>query len=275
MKNFLPKKSIFFNAILLFALTFLGYEAGFLNSVLAAGHPVKQTLKKKLNTALASKKNDKLAQQPVAQNPSPSPTPQITDTVTTADWWQDTVKSQLKSTKNNQYKACIFGDSISSGLGNTLGEDTYNFAIGGMSTVSLESQLKTLNSANVKCQEAIIAIGTNDAMYNINNEQFIDNLKANIDGVKALGATRVILIPAFYSTVAASRDPNMAGTIERVNEINDLIRQVVDSEKVAMASGGVQALYDGQALKENLTLDGVHLNDDGKKIYRQVLIQLL
>ena len=45
-----------------------------------------------------------------------------------------------------QYYGCIFGDSISAGVGNTLGHNTYNFAVGGLSSTSLVEQLKNLSS---------------------------------------------------------------------------------------------------------------------------------
>ena len=67
----------------------------------------------------------------------------------------------------------------------------------------------------------------------------------------------------------------MAGPIDRVEEIKALIRQVAESEKVTISEEGIQPLFEGKALKENLTVDGVHLNADGKKIYRQALLKIL
>jgi hypothetical protein len=65
-----------------------------------------------------------------------------TDTLTSQFWWQDDVKDQISVTQKKNYAVCLFGDSISSGLGNTLGNNTFNFALGGMSTISLVEQLK-------------------------------------------------------------------------------------------------------------------------------------
>jgi lysophospholipase L1-like esterase len=90
-----------------------------------------------------------------------------------------------------------------------------------------------------------------------------------------MGATQVTLLPAFYSTIAASHDPTKAGSIQRVEEINALIRQVAKTERVPIENKGINLLYRNQSLKENLTFDGVHLNDNGKKIYRQVLLKML
>ena len=198
-----------------------------------------------------------------------------TDTLSSKSWWQDQVKYQAIITHNKQYDVCLFGDSISSGLGNTLGNNTFNFALSGMSSISLVEQLKRLTAAKVGCNQAIIAIGTNDADYRTMDNQFIKNMKQIIATVKQMGANRVVLIPAFYSTFEASQNPSMAGTIENVEEINALIRQVAVSEKVVISQEEIQPLFKGQALNENLTTDGVHLNADGKKIYRQALLKII
>ena len=90
-----------------------------------------------------------------------------------------------------------------------------------------------------------------------------------------LGANHVILIPAFYSTVAASRDLQMAAPIDKVDKINTLIRQAAATNKVSISSESLQQLYSGKALREDLTTDGVHLNVDGRKIYREALLKIL
>ncbi|MEG3970347.1 hypothetical protein QUA00_22390 [Microcoleus sp. T2B6] len=68
----------------------------------------------------------------VLANPQPSG-----DTVSSALWWQVAVYNQVQQIKDRQYQGCVWGDSISSALGDSLGEQNFNFAIGGMSTVSL------------------------------------------------------------------------------------------------------------------------------------------
>ncbi|MBW4577138.1 MAG: SGNH/GDSL hydrolase family protein [Aphanothece sp. CMT-3BRIN-NPC111] len=198
-----------------------------------------------------------------------------TDTLSSKNWWQSAVRSQVSITHDKEYEACVFGDSITAPIGNTLGEDTFNFAIDGMSSISLIEQLKILTAANVRYKKAVIAIGTNDACYCTTNDIFVKNMKQIIALVKEMGATNIMLIPAFYSTIAASHNPLLAGTIARVEEINELLRQVAEAENVLILGESVQPLFEGQALKENLTTDGVHLNTDGINIYRQALLKLL
>ncbi|MGB5962157.1 MAG: hypothetical protein WBG73_15935 [Coleofasciculaceae cyanobacterium] len=83
------------------------------------------------------------------------------------------------------------------------------------------------------------------------------------------------MIPAFYSTVAASLDPHLAAPLKRVEELNALINQVGAIEEVPVATEGIQALSENNVLKDNLTTDGDHLNAAGLEIYRQALFKIL
>ncbi len=197
------------------------------------------------------------------------------DNLSSTGLWQLEVKYQMLATEGKQYEACLFGDSITAELGNTLGDRTYNFALNGLSTISLVEQLKLLIPANVKCQKTVIAIGGNDAWYRISDELFINKLKESIALVRTMGTQQIILIPAFYSTVAASFDPSIAAPLKRVEEINILIDKVAATEKISVEAEGIQPLYQDNALKENLTTDGDHLNAAGLEIYRQALLKIL
>jgi lysophospholipase L1-like esterase len=199
-----------------------------------------------------------------------------TDTLSSQPGWQDEVKYQVAVTQGRQIKTCFFGDSITSMLGNTLGENTFNFAIGGMSAISQLEQLKLLTAANIRCDRAIIALGTNDAIYRTMDEQFMKNMKQIVSIIKKdMGAKQVVMIPAFYSTVEASHDVSVAAPINRVDRFNQLIIQVAVAEKLSIDRVAVQPLFEGKALKATLTTDGVHLNPDGKKIYREALLKIV
>jgi lysophospholipase L1-like esterase len=217
------------------------------------------------------------------------------DTLPTEKRWQSLVEFQTTLSQNQQYRSCLFGDSISSrlqhrlnnpaqpalakGVGQNLGpapvKQDFNFAIGGMSTVSLVAQLKAIVPHQVQCQTVILAIGTNDAMYWIENEDFKHNLKQAITQVRGLQPDRIILLPAFYSTVAASQNPTMAGPIDRVDEINQMIADVAAEEAVPVYAEATAPLFAARSLRPELTVDGVHLNDAGIALYEELLGNLL
>lgn len=197
------------------------------------------------------------------------------DNVSSSPFGKIALQYQILAAQDKQFSGCLFGDSISAGLGNTLGTGTFNFGLNGLSTISLLEQLKSLIPTKVKCEKAIIAVGGNDAWYGISDELFSKNLQEAIALVRTMGNKEIFLIPAFYSTVAASLDPTLSAPLPKVEQINVLINQVAEKEKVPVAAAGLAPLYENNVLKENLTSDGDHLNAEGLKIYRQALLQIL
>ncbi|MEH1846465.1 MAG: alpha/beta hydrolase [Nostoc sp.] len=197
------------------------------------------------------------------------------DDVSSSPLGKIALQYQILAAQDKQFSGCLFGDSISAELGNTLGNGTFNFGLNGLSTISLVEQLKSLIPTKVKCEKAIIAIGGNDAWYGISDELFTKNLQEAIALVRTIGTKELFLIPAFYSTVAASLDPSVAAPLSRVEQVNALINQVAETEKVPVAAAGLAPLYENNVLKQNLTSDGDHLNAEGLKIYREALLQIL
>ncbi|HYX13320.1 MAG TPA: alpha/beta hydrolase [Nostoc sp.] len=197
------------------------------------------------------------------------------DNVTSSPLGKIALQYQTLAAQNKQLSGCLFGDSVSAGLGNTLGRGTFNFGLNGLSTISLLEQLKSLIPTKVKCEKSIIAIGRNDAWYGTSDELFSKNLQEAIALVRTMGNKEIFLIPAFYSTVAASSDPTISAPNSRVEQINTLINKVGEIEKVPVAVAEVAPLYENNVFKKNLSSDGDHLNAEGLKIYRQALLQIL
>jgi lysophospholipase L1-like esterase len=197
------------------------------------------------------------------------------DNLTASRWWHHTIQAQIRTSQGQSYKKYLFGDSISSGLGNTLGQDLFNFALGGLSSVSLVEQLKVLSAANLKHSHAIIAIGTNDALYGTSDRVVDQNVRQAIDLVRSMDANRVILVGAFYATHRASKNTWLAGSNQRINEINYLLKRVAAEEQTHFILDPLHALFHQEALNPKFTQDGVHLNSRGKYIYKQILLESL
>ncbi|MBW4449645.1 MAG: alpha/beta hydrolase [Spirirestis rafaelensis WJT71-NPBG6] len=197
------------------------------------------------------------------------------DNLGSSPLWQLELQYQVFATEGKQFSGCLFGDSISAQIGNTLGEGNFNFAFNGVSSISLVQQLQRLTPTKVKCEKTIIAVGANDALYQLSDEEFSKNLKEAIALVRTSGTKQIFLIPAFYSTVAASKDPSVAAPLAKVEQINAVMNQVAASENVPVVAEGVAPLYENNVLKDNFTTDGDHLNAEGLKIYRQALLNIL
>ena len=199
-----------------------------------------------------------------------------TDNLSSQPQWQNAVQYQQSIVDRQKFKVCLFGDSISAQIENTLGNNTFNFAIAGMSTISQLEQFNALKSTQVQCKSAIVAIGTNDAAYRTTPEQFEQNLTQVLATLRQqMNTQKIVLLPAFYSTIEASKDRSIAGTVDRVELINQSVQQVARRENLPVLSGVVQPLFSGQTLKEDLTIDGVHLNLKGRQIYRSSLLRVV
>jgi lysophospholipase L1-like esterase len=195
------------------------------------------------------------------------------DNLTLSWLWKPTIQAQLQISQGQTYKACLWGDSISQGI--HFGDGTVNFALGGLSSISLLQQLKLHQAAKIQCPHAILAIGTNDAMYGTPDQVFLQNLEGAIALVRAMGAVRVTLVAAFYATLPASQNTWLAGPNERIKEINHLIQQVAYQEQVEFVIDELQPLFDEDTLHLNVTHDGVHLNHHGQAILQDVIVALL
>ncbi len=197
------------------------------------------------------------------------------DNLSSSPLWKLELQYQIFASEGKQFSGCLFGDSISAQIGNTLGEGNFNFGINGLSSISLVQQLQRLIPTKVKCDKTIIAVGGNDALYQLSDEEFSKKLFEAIALVRTSGTKQIFLIPAFYSTVAASQDPTLAAPLPKVQQINAVINQVAASENVPVVTEGIAPLYENNVLKDNFTTDGDHLNAEGLKIYRQALLNIL
>lgn len=198
------------------------------------------------------------------------------DNLSSTPLWQLEVQYQKFATEGREFSACLFGDSVTAELGNTLGKNTYNFALDGLSGISLVEQLKFLIPNKVKCDQAVIAIGGNDAWYGLSDQVFARKLQESISLMHNLGSQKIFLIPAFYSTVAASKEPRISAPNSRVEQINVVINQVAERNNIPFEQQAVQSLNENNALKDSLSSeDGAHLNDEGINIYRQALQNII
>ena len=75
--------------------------------------------------------------------------------------------------------------------------------------------------------------------------------------------------------IQASQNVELAGFLQRVEEINTGLRDVADEQPIPLEVTALKPPFAQRALKESLTTDGVPLNATGQEIYRNALLQLL
>lgn len=197
------------------------------------------------------------------------------DNLTRSRWWTHALSAQIRKHQSQDYQHGLFGDSISSGLGLTFRKDLFNFAIGGLSSISLVEQLRLLSEAKVKTDQAVIAIGTNDALYGTSDAVMDSNVSRAIDLTRMMGAKRVVIVGAFYATQRASQNPWLAGSNQRIREINHRLEKSASQNQVEFVWDELQVLFRQNELDPQFTRDGVHLNARGKLVYEQILEAVL
>ncbi|MEH2160673.1 MAG: alpha/beta hydrolase [Nostoc sp.] len=60
------------------------------------------------------------------------------DNVSSSPLGKIALQYQILAAQDKQFSGCLFGDSVSAELGNTLGSGTFNFGLNGLSTISLQ-----------------------------------------------------------------------------------------------------------------------------------------
>ncbi|MGB5962156.1 MAG: SGNH/GDSL hydrolase family protein [Coleofasciculaceae cyanobacterium] len=119
------------------------------------------------------------------------------DNLSSTILWQLEVQYQVIATQDKQYQGCLFGDSITAELGTSLGDKNFNFALNGLSAISLFEQLQSLIQTKVKCDKVVIAIGGNDAWYGISNELFVEKLQKALALGRSLGTQQFFFDSSF------------------------------------------------------------------------------
>lgn len=213
------------------------------------------------------------------QTRSPFPAkiqPPEPDSLPQEAWWQDEVAFQAQLTQGQTLQQAIWGDSITAALGNTLGPERFNFALSGMTTMSLGPQMERLAPARV--QRGAIALGTNDADRQISPEQYREYLSQAIAQLKAWGCDRIDLLPPHYPTPGHLWRYGYPNALERIEQLKQILASLADGETVCYQADFFASLYpppdQGPHLRRELTTDGVHLNAPGRTLYRELLLQL-
>ncbi len=196
------------------------------------------------------------------------------DNLTQSRWWTHTMQAQVRKSQRLAFEKGLFGDSISSRLGFMPESNLLNFALGGLSSTSLVHQLKAFSAAEIKIPQVAIAIGTNDALYGTPDAVIVRNVQQSIRMIEEMGTARIHLFGAFYATERASQNSWLAGSNQRITEINDLLEEVASQARIHFVWDELQVLFNKTELNPTLTGDGVHLNALGKRIYRQVLLEV-
>ncbi|WP_316746224.1 GDSL-type esterase/lipase family protein [Pedobacter gandavensis] len=142
-----------------------------------------------------------------------------------------------------------------------------NRGISGDITFGILNRLQEIIDANPR--KIFILIGTNDIAREIPDAVIVENYKRMLERIKAGSSSKVY----FFTILPVNKNTNFQkhkGKAEHINRINS------EMKKLASKRVKVIDLYsyfvDGEGqLKENLSYDGLHLNEAGYQEWAKIL----
>tara|TARA_B100001179_G_C18591544_1_gene404938 strand:+ start:954 stop:1715 length:762 start_codon:yes stop_codon:yes gene_type:complete len=139
-----------------------------------------------------------------------------------------------------------------------------NRGVGGDTVGGVRERLPSITA--VEADTYFLMIGTNDALMDNPDAAILDHYAAVLDGLQADGA-EVYVHPILQCGAIAQCTPAVHDKIDRLNaQITKLARQ-----KNAQIIDLNPALTDEDGLKPELTWDGLHLNSEGFRLWREAI----
>jgi beta-glucosidase len=193
------------------------------------------------------------------------------------EWWMPRHEQKLVEKGRESAKILLIGDSITHGWENTGKEvweqyfseyGTYNIGYGGDRTENVLWRFEHGEIDGIDPDVAVLMIGTNNTGHRQDApectskgvELIIDQLR------QKLPDTHILLLAIF------PRNDSPNGEFKKLNaEINDRIAALGNRENVEFLNINNAFLDDDGTLPESIMPDLLHPNEDGYKIWAQVL----
>ena len=178
-------------------------------------------------------------------------------------------KIKLDNTKVHDENIVFYGDSITEGYNVKEFFEEYNVVNSGISgnkTIDLVNRIEKLYEYNPSM--VIIQIGTNDLRSNIKDEEIIKNIETIIKGIKKNRKQSIIMIESIYP-INRDMDSEYWKNLEveynneHIIKVNKKIKKLCDKYQIRYIDIYNYILNDKGSLKENYSIEGLHLNDLG------------
>jgi lysophospholipase L1-like esterase len=178
----------------------------------------------------------------------------------------------------NGFEIVMLGDSITEWANwNELlnRDDIANFGIGGDRALYLRYRLFDVYLAKPK--KCFLMIGINDLVGNDSVENVFENYKSIIGDIKEHDV-EIIIQSTLYMSKKASRFEHIGNNWEKINIkvncLNELLNEYCVENNITFLNIN-DTLSKNKILEEENTPDGVHLNENGYKKWKKVLIEYL
>jgi lysophospholipase L1-like esterase len=127
-------------------------------------------------------------------------------------------------------------------------------------TVGLLKRLEK-NVNNIEINKLFILIGYNDLPYR-SNEEILANIEMVVNEVRA----RNIYVQSLLPVEAKRKDIN-----HRIKDINNRLKKICESKKVEYVDLHSHFIDASGGLSNSYSLDGIHLNGDGYRLWKELI----
>lgn len=194
------------------------------------------------------------------------------------DWWQQRHQQKLEAKqKMERVDLLMIGDSITEsweGPGKSVWDEFYanrnalNIGFSGDRTEHVLWRLQNREIDEIAPKVAVVMIGTNNTGHRMDPaEETAEGIKKILDELKTrLPETRILLISVF----PRAEQPDAAPRV-RNNEINQLIREYADGERIVYLDVVDRFLDDEGVLPKAIMPDFLHPQEQGYRIWAEAM----
>ena len=182
---------------------------------------------------------------------------------------------EFKSFPNSTKDIIFLGNSITAGIDwmELLGRtDVRNRGISGDITFGVLERLNEVTEG--RPSKVFILIGINDISRNIPDSFILNNYQKIIERIKKESPSTKI----FFQTLLPVNNEftqfkNHYNKDEHILHVNDELKKLAEKEKIGLIDLYPHFLNSDKNLDKKYTIDGLHLNAEGYKVWKDILMK--
>ena len=172
----------------------------------------------------------------------------------------------------SQFQNALFiGDSFTLALDN-YGYLENNEFLAGIGYTSYDHVNYTYFPEDLNPKRIFILLGINDLVQGYSPDEFIENYRELLHVSKEIYPDAKIYVQSIAPVTASFEYIYEDRGNDQINEFNQMLKKLCQKERIVMLNPWNAAKEESGALAENLSSDGLHLNDQGHLLWLEQLV---
>jgi lysophospholipase L1-like esterase len=191
--------------------------------------------------------------------------------------WKQHVKT-YKKLKHEPNTATIFiGDSMTEGFDLNRHLKTENLVNMGISGDFTRGVIDRLDYATrLQPQKVFVMIGINDILKAVPQDRIKSQYATIIETlIRDCPSTAIYIQSNLPTTMMGGSEINNAAILEKVNDLNQFLIEECQKHQITFIDMRSQFTMPDGTLKSELTYDGLHLSDDGYKVWTGFVLPMI